>query len=337
MTPDLICPACRKRTEGRIDVRTLDRAGDVLACACGRRYPIVDGVPVILAEPGQYLRREIASVVERELPPEVAALLAADGPDDASYPRLLEHLSIYLDAHWGDRATPPADFALRGFVERLGRLPRVELAVELGCSVGRILGELSRSAARVVGVDMHFGALRRARRLLDGEAVAYARRLVGWQYTGAVAAGGDRTIPAARRTLACADVLDPPLVPGAYDRVVALNLLDSVRSPRQLLSVVDELCAPDGEVILSSPYAWQSGVMDEHERLGGADPAAAVAGILREGAGLMTRYRIEEEDEVQWALRRDARTTVTYRVHFLRARKLGEAASPGPGAANPPG
>lgn len=322
MIPDLVCPACRTRTEERIDVRTLEREGDVLACSCGRRFPIVDCVPVLLADPGPYLRREIAAVVERDLPPEVAALLAADGPDDASYPRLLEHLSIYLDAHWGDRATPPADFALRGFVERLAPLPRVGAAVELGCSVGRVLGELARSSDRVVGLDMNFGAVRRARRLLDGEPVAYARRTVGRHYAGAAASAGDRAVLADRRTLVCGDVLDPPLVPGAYDRVVALNLLDSVRSPRKLLSVVDELCARGGEVILSSPYAWQSGVMDEHERLGGADPAAAVAEILREGAGLTARYRIEEEDEVAWTLRRDARTTVGYRVHFLRARKL---------------
>jgi uncharacterized protein YbaR (Trm112 family)/2-polyprenyl-3-methyl-5-hydroxy-6-metoxy-1,4-benzoquinol methylase len=331
MTPDLVCPACRTRTEGRIDLRTLNRAGDVLACACGRCYPIVDGVPVVMADAAPYLRREIATVVERDLPPEVAALLAAGGPDDASYPRLLEHLSIYLDAHWGDRARPPADFALRGFVERIARLQRVEALVELGCSVGRMLGELARSADRVVGVDMNFGAVRRARRLLDGEQVAYARRLVGREYTGAAASAGDRAVPEDRRTLVCGDVLDPPLVPGAYDRVVALNLLDSVRSPRRLLSVVDELCFPGGEVILSSPYAWQSGVMDEHERLGGSDPAAAVEQILRDGEGLTARYRIEEVDEVQWALRRDARTTVTYRVHFLRARKLTGAAAPGPG------
>jgi SAM-dependent methyltransferase/uncharacterized protein YbaR (Trm112 family) len=323
MTVDLVCPACRTRTEGRIDVRTLDREGDLLVCACGRRYPIVDGVPIVLADPGPWLRREIAGVIERELPVEVAALLAADGPDDASYPRLLEHLSIYLDAHWGDRAQPAAELAVGSFVERLARLPRTELAVELGCSAGRIVAELSRCADRVIGIDLHFGAVRRARRLLDGERVAYGRRLVGRNYTGAVASAGDRAVPADRRTLVCADALDPPLVPGAYDRVVALNLLDSVRSPRQLLSAADELCAPGGEVIFSSPYAWQSGVMDEQERIGGADPGATVAAILRQGTGLTARYQVEEEDELPWTLRRDARTAVTYRVHFLRARKLG--------------
>ena len=323
MVPDLVCPGCRVRTDDRLEVRTLDHVGDLLLCACGRRYPIVDGVPIVMANAAAYLRAEIATVVERELPPEVAAVLAEDGPDDATYSRLLEHLSIYLDAHWGDRAVPPLDNAgSREIVDRIASLPPVRLAVELGCSVGRIVAELARSADRVVGLDLQFGAVRRARRILAGDSVAYGRRISGRHYAPATAAAGDRTVPLDRLTLVCADALDPPLLPAEFDRVVAVNLLDSVRSPKQLLSVVDGLCAPDGELILSSPYAWQSSVMPEHERLGGADPAVDLVAILRAGTGLGARYHIEEQADVPWALRRDARSTVNYRVHYVRARKL---------------
>jgi len=111
-------------------------------------------------------------------------------------------------------------------------------------------------------------------------------------------------------------------VPGIFDRVVALNLLDSVPSPRQLLSVLDGLCAPGGEIIVSSPYAWQSSVLADAERLGGADPAADLAARLADGTGLGARYRIEDEAELPWTVRRDARTAVSYLIHYLRARKL---------------
>ncbi len=322
MTWDLVCPACRTRTGDRIDVRTLDRAGAVLVCACGRRYPIIDGVPIVMPHLGGYLARELATVVERDLDPEVAALLVAEGSDDAPYARLLEHLAIYLDAHWGDRAEPADGFAAQPILDRLATLAHVELAVELGCSAGRIVAELCATADRVVGLDLHFGALRRARRLLDGEQLAYARRMIGRHYAPAVARAGDRAVAPARRQLVCGDALDPPLVQGMYDRVVALNLLDSVRQPRQLLAVVDGLCAPHGEVVLASPYAWQSTVMEDHERIGGLAPELDVAAILREGTGLGARYRIDEEADVPWTLRRDARSTITYRVHYLRARRL---------------
>jgi len=303
-------------------VRTLDRAGDLLVCECGRRYPVIDEVPIVMANPAGYLRSEIATIVERDLSPEVAALLVADGPDEAPYARLLEHLSIYMDAHWGDRGQPPEGFAAQPVIERLARLPRVELAVELGCNAGRIVGELAVNADRVVGVDINFGAIRRARHLLDGEPVAYGRRVIGRHYQRVEVEAGDHAVARARRQLVCGDALDPPLIQGMFDRVVALNVLDSVRQPRQLLSVVDGLCAPGGELILSSPYAWQSTVMEDHERIGGADPAIDVATILREGHELGARYRIEEEADVSWTLRRDARSTVSYRVHYLRARRL---------------
>jgi SAM-dependent methyltransferase len=302
-------------------VRTLDRAGDLLVCECGRRYPIIDEVPIVMANPAAYLRSEITTIVERDLPPEVSALLVADGPDETHYARLLEHLSIYMDAHWGDRGQPPDGFAVQPFIDRLARLPRVELAVELGCSTGRIVAELATNADRVVGLDINFGAIRRASQMLDGQPVTYGRRMIGRHYLRVEAEARDRTVAKHRRQLVCGDALDPPLIPGMFERVVALNVLDSVRQPAQLLSVIDALCAPHGELILASPYAWQSMVMEDHERIGGVDPAIDVAAILREGRALEARYQIEEEADVPWTLRRDARSTVSYRVHYLRARK----------------
>lgn len=305
----LVCPACRTRTGDRLDVRTLDPEGDELVCGCGRRYPIVDGIPVVLPDPA-------TAYVEDTLDADEQARRVVDEPDDQPYARLVEHLSTYLDAHWGDRATPadPSAFAMAGFLERLAALPRVEAAVELGCSAGRVVAQLARTADHVLGLELGLGPLRRARRLLAGDRVAYPRRMVGRHYATATIAPGEACDPA-RIRLVCADALDPPLVPEVYDRVVALNLLDSVARPRQLLAVLGGLCKPGGEVILSSPFAWATHVMAEDERLGGADPVAAVRALLAD------RFTIVEEAEVPWTLRRDARSTVSYRTTWLRARK----------------
>lgn len=291
----LICPGCRTATAERIDVRTLHREGEFLVCECGRRYPVIDGVPVMHAS------ADVTAFIERDLDPEVAAALVAGGTDDAPYARLLEHLSIYLDAHWGNGMAP--------ILERIRALPRVENAVELGCSVGRVVAELP--AANVYGLDLQFAAVRRARRLLAGETVPYARRMIGRTYERAVARGTAR-----EATLACGDALDAPFVPGAFDRVVALNLVDSVPHPRQLIAVIDALCAPGGEIVLSSPYAWQSNVMAEDERFGGLDPAGALIDML-----IARNFTVLDEAELPWTLRRDARSTLVYRCHYVRARK----------------
>ena len=319
----LLCPGCRRRDEaGTLHVRTVERAGDVMACECGRRYPVIDGVPVLLADPADLPR---AGLLEPDLSPDAAAALAEGGPDDASWPRHLEHLSIYLDAHWGDRAEPAPDveaFGARTLVDAIAALPPVPVTVELGCSTGRFVAELARSSEHVVGLDLSLGAVRRARRLLAGETVAYARRIAGRHYATARAAAGDRAVADARITLVCGDALDPPLLPAVFDRVVALNMLDAVPRPALLLRVIDGLCAAGGEVVIACPFAWQSTVMDDAERLGGADPAADLVDRLRTGRGLGSRYEIAEQRDLPWTLRRDARSAVTYRTHYLRARKL---------------
>ena len=325
----LVCPGCRSHAHDerdgiRIDVRTLDRAGDVLACECGRRYPVVDDLPIVMADPSGFYANEIASILERDLAPSLAQMLVEDMADDAPYARLLEHVSIYLDAHWGDRSKPSPDgpgaaFGMQPLVDKIAERAgqRVGMAVELGCSAGRILAELADGADRVVGVDLQFGVLRRARKLLAGEKLAFNRRVAGRKYSIATLTG--------RRadgvTLVCGDALDPPLVPGMFERVVALNVLDSVRSPRQLLAVVAGLCKRGGEVILSSPYNWQSGIVEEGERFGGDNPAKALVSMLRDGE-LGAAFEIEDEAELPWTLRRDARSAVAYCIHYVRARKL---------------
>jgi SAM-dependent methyltransferase/uncharacterized protein YbaR (Trm112 family) len=405
----LVCPACRARTERGREMHTLSLAatvraaadGDVeegvLACdnpACRRRYPILDGIPLIVRDLSAHLARYGAGVLEPDLHPDTAALLAAAGPDDAAYPWLVEHLSIYLDAHWGDRAQPPPDGPTPpyGFAALAARLhgtlgtagttpaasatasttasarsaaerttpdraapdrsaattgsvapraatptsagpravpttgttapaPTVARAVELGCGPGRGLYELARHADLVVGVDLQLAALRRARRLFRGQPVAYARRAAGRHYRAATLTAPP---PApASIALICSDALDPPLVPGGFDRVVALNVVDAVPNPGRLIEVVDGLCAPGGEVVLASPYAWQSGIVAEEHRLGDDDPAAAVRRRFSEGDGLESRYLVTDEADVDWGLRRDARAASVYRVHWLRVRKPG--------------
>lgn len=329
MTADLlVCPGCRTQStvdgELRINVRTLDRNGESLVCECGRRYPIVDELPIVMADPSAFMRNEIAAILERDLAPSLAQMLVLEQADDAAYPRLLEHLAIYLDAHWGDRTKPAPDgpgagFGMQPLVDKIAERAsvRVAAAVELGCSAGRILAELADGADRVVGIDLQFGVLRRAKKLLAGERVAFNRRVAGRHYTIATMTG--------RRadgvSLICGDALDPPLVPGSFDRVVALNVLDSVRSPRQLLAVMNGLCKRGGEVILSSPYNWQGNIMDDAERIGGDNPAKGLVTLLRSG-DLGNRYEIEDEAELPWTLRRDARSAVAYCSHYVRARKL---------------
>ena len=315
----LICLGCRRREGDLWDLHSLAWEGATLHCGrCGRRDPIIDGIPVVFPDLVDYVAHDAWGIVDRDLPLEAAALLALAGPDDSPFARTAENLSTYLDAHWGDRAHPPPDgpagaAGLGPLLTKLRALAvaPVARAIELGAGVGRGAVELAASAGLVVGMDRSLPALRRARRLAAGERVPYLRRTIGRHYAQAIAAGQKSAVD-----WLCADALDPPLAPESFDRVVALNLLDAVHDPGRLIDVATTLCSQGGEVILASPYAWTSSHVGEAHRIGGADPAAAVSARLRAGG-----FTIVDEDEIPWTLRRDARSAVAYRAHWVRAVK----------------
>jgi hypothetical protein len=104
--------------------------------------------------------------------------------------------------------------------------------------------------------------------------------------------------------------------PGVFGRVVALNLLDNVSSPRALLNHLHLLAAPGAEIVLSSPFAWRDGIVEPGERLAGPDPAAALREEMRQ-----LGWRIEDSGDLAWTLRRDARAASAYRVYYVRARR----------------
>jgi SAM-dependent methyltransferase len=316
MTVQLICPGCCPSITSA-DVRVLVAAGDLLVCDCGRRYPVLDGIPVVVRDLPLRMH-DVIPTLERGDPVAIAELVAASDVDSHK-PQFAEDLSTYLDGHWGDHADPPpehAGFGLRELAARIAarREAPVRHACELGCSAGRITAELAAGADHVVAIEAQQIMLRRARRILAGERVPFRRRVIGPYYADASITAV--RAPLERITLVCGDALAPPLQPAMFDRVVALNVLDNIRDPAQLLTVMDSLCAVGGELIISCSYHWHRNVTPKLGPLASADPAGALIGWLG------PRYRIEDEAEVPWLLRRDARCFTTYVTHYVRARKL---------------
>ena len=128
--------------------------------------------------------------------------------------------------------------------------------------------------------------------------------------------------------LVCGDALDPPLAPDSFQRVASLNVMDAVQSAHQHLSVVDGLCVPGGEVVLSSPFNWQSGIVAEDGRLDAAGPSSCSTTCCKVAAGFCPVMPSAKVVRLRWRLRRDGRSAVSYFTHYLRAHKRGQLPRP---------
>lgn len=171
-TANLACP---------VDHEPVSEAGDALACANGHRYPVVDGVPVML-------RTDVPSTIVLA----EASMRRAEGKGiDARAPDLhLESLGISEDEKQGVlelARTPGAidpvvaylvaatnGLMYKHLIGRLAGYPIPELTlpdgrgkrlIDVGCSWGRWSIAAQRRGYDVIGVDPSLGAVMAARRV----------------------------------------------------------------------------------------------------------------------------------------------------------------------------
>ena len=360
-----VCPVCAGAARHSLLVlaevaRETDDAvlDGMLHCAdpaCQHEYPIIDGVPVIVADLGRLLsERGIELMLRDDLPASLESLLGdAIGPD-TWLDVLRQTLSTYA---WDSYAAfdpeehvfgPPdepqpgaATRCLARLLELSGlqsavaqRTPPLPVrAVDLGCGAGGTSFALAASlpGALVLGIDLHLGLLRLAAGAARG-LVSYPRRRIGMVY--------DRrrfavSLPGAERVdFWAADALALPLQQGVADVAVALNLLDCVADPRGLLASMAGLLAPRGAMLLATPFDWSTRATKPAAWIGGHSQRAAHAGaaepflrdLMTAGAhpqSLSGMNVLAEDSDFPWHTRLHARSSVRYRAHLLAASKDG--------------
>ena len=343
-----ICPVCRTAGGGDNPLLLADtrreEGGHVvegtLRCpspSCQREYPILDGIPLLIANLRSYAAGAIDQINAREdLDATTESLLGDCCGPGSSYDATRQHLSTYAWDHYGDLDPEETGEVCPGSVLRVlerglelaGEIPEGPI-LDLGCAVGRTTFELAARTGRpVVGVDLGYAMLRLAARTLREGRVRYPRRRVGLVY--------DRRDFAVRFPnvegvdfWAC-DALALPFPTGTFAAVVGLNVLDCVQSPHDLLAALPRLLAPGGKAILSTPYDWSPAATPVEAWLGGHSQRGETAGasepvlraLLTPGAhpasieGLRV---VAEESSIPWRVRLHERAVMEYRVDLLVA------------------
>jgi SAM-dependent methyltransferase/uncharacterized protein YbaR (Trm112 family) len=341
------CPICR-RDRGALAplsiASVIRREGDVivegvLLCpnpACQREYPILDGIPIIVAGLRDFLAQNLFQAMMRDDLSETIESILGDCSGPASLLDAVRHqLSCYAWDHYGlhDAAEPaPSPHAPRPGAAVRVLESGLDLAaawpegpiVDLGCSVGGTTFALAERTDRlVVGIDLNLAMLRLASTaLLRGE-VRYPRKRTGVVYD-------QRRFPvrfarAENVDFWACDVAALPFADETFAVASMLNLIDCVRAPRDLLAEAARVLAPGGKAVITSPYDWSAVATPIETWLGGHSQrgpghggSAAVLRALLTPGGLSVESEI---DEVSWHVRLHDRSTVGYTVHLVVAKK----------------
>jgi len=269
----IVCP---------VDRGPLGERADELRCPNGHRFPIVQGIPVLL-------RGDVPSTI-----PLMDASRAANASDDL----MLDTIGISAEQRASLRAMPigegvdpvaamlVAATAGRAYRHLVGRLPsypipEIDLAeghgrtlLDVGCSWGRWSIAAARKGYRVVGIDPSIGALLAARR-------------VAAQLGAAI-------------DLICADARHLPFAEGTFDAVYSYSVLQhfSQQDAHLAFREAHRVLASSGECLVQMAHRNAIGSLAHRLRRGFREPRGfevrywSLAELERELGELFPRHAI---------------------------------------------
>lgn len=339
-----LCPRCLRRgIEAALGLAAAWREEGgavqegVLHCpepACRSEYPIVDGIPLLVADLRDFCSRNQLSLLGREdLSPDLEGLLGdCLGPGSAQDSRR-QIVSTYAFDHWGDLDPAGAAGSRPGAaLELLSRLLDLAGAVpegpalDAGCAAGRTSFALAdRSPGLVLGADLNLDLLRLAQSALRQGRVRYALRRAGIVYERRDFAVSPQSAP--RVDFWCLDAAEPPFAAATFGLAASLNLVDCVASPLGHLSGLERVLKPGGKALLCTPYDWSAGATPPEGWFGGhsqrgetrGDPAAVLRSLLAGGGhpAALAGLRLAAEAEGRWRVRLHDRSSVDYEAHLV--------------------
>ena len=302
---NLVCPGCLPR-QISLDLDIEEEEGDEvidgrLYCpACKTPYAIRKGVAVLLAG-GQ----------------QTAAI-------DSSNYNSRGMLSAYLWSHYSDlQGDPEATGAYQTWASLLK--PSCGIALDIGCSVGRLSFEMSTTHRRTIGIDTSFSFITRARKLLRQRQLRFDLIVEGL-LTEERACDFPREWNCNRIDFIVADALALPFTDRLFSTVSSINILEKVPNPLRHLREMDRvLAAQNGRLVFSDPFSWDESVTSPELWIGGRPdgpfPGRGIDGvrhILTGQNGIFTPpLKITASGTVPWTIRKTENLREHITSHFL--------------------
>ncbi len=333
-----VCPRCLHFSQAHSPLKIGDRlemrAGHLwqglLHCSdqsCWMEYPVIDGVPILTPDPPDFLTRAQHQILRRDDLSVPLQGAMGDALGQASeFDRDRQHLSLYAGSHFPDWAGGTASPLLAILDRALSAAPPGDgPALDLGCSVGRGTWQMAGTGRAVLGVDLNFSMLRLAQRLMVEGRASFPQRRIGLVY--------DQTeiqLPAdaakARVDFWAADCLVLPFADGRFAGAGAVNLVDCIAAPTNMLVEAARILADGAAAFFTTPYDWAETATEKAAWMGGHSdrgPFGGAAEPVLTATLQQTGFDItSEETDLPWTLRMHSRSVMQYQLHLVACRRM---------------
>ena len=274
-----------------------------LSCEnCTSKYPIIQGVPILMENFHEYARKRILSFgkwIVNCKSPEIKAFLRSEGVKigNPTYNDRYEENNIlyksYLKAHYGY----PSDDKLLSLLKKEIKPDHIYkmltsntlnlngIGLDIGCSIGSSTFELSKKLSYVFGIDLSFSFILEARKRMQNRKSRNMEFIV-------------------------ADATNLPFRSKFFQIVVALNVIDRMDFNKLILSI-NSCIKKYGKLILADPYHFVDNNGKEE-----FDSVEIRKKLEKFGYKIKNR-----ESYIPWILKMNERSYLFYFVDFVEAIK----------------
>lgn len=288
----LVCPECLPKsfsldlTEIKADAEEVVE-GELKCPECSGRYPIRKGVGVLLP-------KKSTAVLEESNGYNSKGMLSA---------YLWSHFSEYFN---GGNATDAYQVWASHF------RPKKGWALDIGCSVGRLSFELSKTHDRVIGIDTSYSFIQKARELLQNRRLEFDLVVEG-RISETQDCRLDQNWQFERVEFLVADALALPFSENIFSTVTSINVLEKVSHPVKHLKDVNKVLRDsDAMFVFSDPFSWDEKVTDPALWLSGRNNGRYkgrgidnLSRLFRGESGVFDPpFEIRDKGNVAWKIRK---------------------------------
>lgn len=187
--------------------------------------------------------------------------------DKNNYYETDELVSQYCEFHFGDEYFGVKNFPLK-IVDIANKFAiNKKNVLDIGCSVGRVSFELTKTFDKIVGIDYSSMFINAANQLKENKSISYEKRIEGnikEKKTFEL-----QNIDTSKVEFYEGDACNLDKQHSGYDMIIAINLLDRLHTPIAFLDDIADRLNKDGIFIVASPFTWMQEYVKEENWLGG--------------------------------------------------------------------